>query len=559
MELNSELKQHVEATVGRSLPNEPHGEAFDLFLGDLARRDPSLYRTAVEELYGRGATPAEAQAARIARRERTRALVTRLFYHPNARGLLVVDKRKTGLLIGLAILLTTAAVYLLATRLSVPTVLEAAGEQGAVETVAVPEPRPEVTILTRLPDPANAPSRRFEPERASRPAAFTPSPVAVSPPPSRPTTYGTQPPTLSTTPSASSETFTEMPLPTTMSLVQDTAQPDDPPSSMSLARQAGRSSAAPNVLSSQSSLNRPLGAPAASPTSTLSMAVERATPPERMRTADPEGGSQGSVGLTLETVSREATPPLQPSSLSTASATAGEVPFTADASRARGALSASTGPTRALTDLPAARLLDTGQDPSSAPANAPNPTTFLNALLPGARLPSTLVTGVAVTEGTTSPVVAETRGDWCGRGACPPITWVGEASLVGVDRVGLTFTQASVGDRAERVTAAAFGSDNLPGVAAEVSDQTPAAAQDLLRAAAGGVARYVEVLSDQQTVRTDGESTIIEDRVPGVESFILGQVAGLFGAPDEHTTVVRVARVPEGTPVTLLYGVGTGD
>ena len=116
--------------------------------------------------------------------------------------------------------------------------------------------------------------------------------------------------------------------------------------------------------------------------------------------------------------------------------------------------------------------------------------TDLSALLtPGTPLQAELVTGVAAADGVTMPVIARTTGDWCGQGSCSEITWIGEASYPGTDRVDLTFTQAVVGDTAQSVAARAFGGDGLPGVQTGVRDVAPTAVQDLLRGAVGGARR----------------------------------------------------------------------
>ncbi|HEX7021326.1 MAG TPA: hypothetical protein VF171_00615, partial [Trueperaceae bacterium] len=105
------------------------------------------------------------------------------------------------------------------------------------------------------------------------------------------------------------------------------------------------------------------------------------------------------------------------------------------------------------------------------------------------------------------------------------------------------------------VEAVALSADGTPGLSATLRDMAPAAAQDLLRAAAGGVSRYVQNLADRQRVTIVGDRSVIEQtELPPLGAFVLGNIASLFDLPADQTAVVRVAQIPPGTRLQLLVG-----
>ena len=176
-------------------------------------------------------------------------------------------------------------------------------------------------------------------------------------------------------------------------------------------------------------------------------------------------------------------------------------------------------------------------------------------LRPGNRVPATLATGIVITDNASVPVIAESKGNWCGADLCPEITWVGEATLSANNRVEISFTQAVIGGEERSVSGLALSSDTVPGLPAELKDMSPNAAQALFQSAVGGVSDYVNALANQKRLVFQGDNVIQEGQVPGIESFILGRVAGLLAPSETQTAAVRVASVPSGTPLTVLYGV----
>ena len=191
---------------------------------------------------------------------------------------------------------------------------------------------------------------------------------------------------------------------------------------------------------------------------------------------------------------------------------------------------------------------------SPIPSQA-SPVTFQ----PGVRIPAQLVTGIAVTESVSSPVIAETPagGTWCGETSCPAVIWLGTAKLARPGRIELRLEQAVVDGEARMVSATALGKDNIPGLEATVSDTSPTVVQDLLRAAAGGVSDYVKALANRQSVTVRGEGVVIQDvKVPSLNQFLLGRTAKLFDLPNTQSAFIRVAQVAAGTELMVLYGFG---
>jgi len=195
------------------------------------------------------------------------------------------------------------------------------------------------------------------------------------------------------------------------------------------------------------------------------------------------------------------------------------------------------------------------QGPAQGEAVSEPEVTDLSALLtPGTQLQAELVTGIAAVDGATMPVIARTTGDWCGERNCSEITWIGEASYPGTDRVELTFTQAVVGNTAQSVAARAFGGDGLPGVQAGVRDVAPTAVQDLLRGAVGGASDYLDALSSRETVIISEGEIVRQQAEPDLGTYLLGRGTQLFSLPSDQTSIVRLAEVSPGTPFTVIYG-----
>lgn len=192
--------------------------------------------------------------------------------------------------------------------------------------------------------------------------------------------------------------------------------------------------------------------------------------------------------------------------------------------------------------------------PDSEPQAEPEITDLSTLLTPGTQLEAQLVTGVAAADGAATPVIAKTTGNWCGAPNCAEITWIGEASYPGTNRVELTFSQAVVGNTAQGVSAKAFGDDQLPGVPAGVRDVAPTAVQDLMRGAVGGASDYLDAFNNRETIILKEGEIVKQQAEPDFGTYLLGRGTELFSLPSDQTSIVRLAEVAPGTPFTVIYG-----
>ena len=188
------------------------------------------------------------------------------------------------------------------------------------------------------------------------------------------------------------------------------------------------------------------------------------------------------------------------------------------------------------------------------PAKEPELVNLGEVLTPGTPLQAELVTGVAAADGAGMPVIARTTGNWCGNGDCQEITWIGEASYSGLDRIQIRFSQAVVGTTVQSTTATAFDSDQLPGVKASVRDAAPTAVQDLMRGAVGGAADYLDALNTRETVFLREGEIVSEQAEPDLGNYLLQRGTELFSLPSDQTSIVRLAEVAPGTTFTVTYG-----
>lgn len=188
----------------------------------------------------------------------------------------------------------------------------------------------------------------------------------------------------------------------------------------------------------------------------------------------------------------------------------------------------------------------------------PNPPSTQLAAVPwqaGQILVAHLVTGIAMTPGLEpSPVLAASdRLQGCGRASCPQVTWLGQATYGGGNRVQVQFTAAFIDGRAVAVRAQALAVDMVAGLPATVSTQTPALAAQVVSAAVAAAGDYLKALSEQQKVTiTNGWLTVTESGSPEFWTHVLGRVAALFGVPSPGPATVQVAEVKPATELRLL-------
>ena len=212
-----------------------------------------------------------------------------------------------------------------------------------------------------------------------------------------------------------------------------------------------------------------------------------------------------------------------------------------------------TDPAAPPTAAPPVAAPEPVAEPAAGAEATPEPPVDLVPV--GSRVSATLITGIVVSQGASVPVVLETSGAWCQDGSCPEITWIGRATLDASERVQVTLTQAVVDNSVRTVTGVVLNPDFTVGLTAEIRDESPSFAEDLVRSSLGGVSDYVEALTQQQKVTIVDGTVVAESEVPAVDNFILGRVTSLFDVPPSDEPTVRVAQVAASTPVVILYGV----
>ena len=559
--LDPNVRKKVEAELEVKIPT-PDEESFEGFLESLKTTHPELHR---ELVLGLSVTkmPAEKEAAKAARRTRFRKLIDRLFFLTKWPGSRVLDKKRVVYagLGALALLLPTAYLlssnYLRAERdRQSETSVDTADSGSALGGVGYVDNGLEVE----------------DPTQGVATWLFTDTQVTPRPAETPPSTSDTSDRTFTPFPS-------DLPPPATSATLSNAAGPPSLPTGQT--NQLSNSTQPPSQLSITSSSQEPqkitiwqrtsasgegMGAPASLEVANLSnqqpQAIATFEREEQVipmtRESQSEGGSgadaasQTGQPASLTVFARE----VSGSQALSVVALKGEdeaAPFSSDSPTAQ----TQTNPAPPAPEpdaTPAASAVESAKgEPQPAQISVDT------ALQPGARLPVTLATGITVTEKTSTPVVAETKGDWCGESPCPDITWIGTARLSTSDRVEIEFTEAVIGTEPKTVTAVALGNDE--GVGLSVSLQSAAAdvAQDLLQGAAGGVSDYLEALVNQKQITFQDGAVVQEGQVPGIETFILGRFAELISPPTTSAQQVKVASIPAETAFTILYGVSRTD
>ncbi len=497
--------------------------------------------------------PEEVQARRAGRREGRRNIFRRIFFSRSYEGDPNLNKRKT-LFVIVAVLVAALPFAFLVDQLAAR---RAAAREASLAALAVVDEPPIVSIAPPTPEeqPSQANAVVVEPADLPSPPS---SPVVrddLPPPPGLvdPSVVGAPPNTASSlstflsvvehSPTASQpqglRVFAE-PLspPTALTVATATTAPGQ----LNLLASTAQGAASLTPKTQATALNIAKAQPASTPASTLTV-LKDVLPDDAALTTS-------SYSTSLELSSAEPNASRGSKSSFPQSSAQQDIHEGAEPP----VLPEETSLTASSQEVGATQEQLANRENSSAPSNEP-PITFQ----PGARIPAQLVTSVAVTEGVSSPVVAETPagGTWCIEKECPAVIWLGTAKLSLPGRVELRLEQAVVDGEARAVTATALDKDNLPGLSASVSDSSPTVVQDLLRAAAGGVSDYVEALANRQSVTVKEGGVIIRDiEVPSLDQFLLGRAAKLFDLPNMQTAVVRLAQVEAGTELSVLYGVG---
>lgn len=556
--------------LGQPIPN-PESEAFDALLEELREMQPDLYTDLVGALEYKGeALPVEKEALRAQKRAYRQKLADHLKNRRTHDGKRVPDKRKS-LLVGGA-LATVMMGWIGYTNISNGFTARAAAT--AEDTAERPTTQPTASRV-ESPFGVESGSPDLDMPEIVQVVQATPSPP---PPPA----HEVPEPTGEPEPQPA-RTTSPLPFRTVQTVGPPQDEPEDELPPVPGPPQPGVASAppiSPYLASGLGVTPTPTGEPVPLPAN-LSFAPLMETAEEPSTVLSPEGrddtGLPSAPGTTLavtpEDSAAEQIPP--PASLSPERAQE-EAPAATSLSWEGGREEATPleenlsfaqseqinlSTTSAQSTLPPVPQVggDTPTPPApqatTRPPAAEPEVTDLSALLsPGTPLEAELVTGVAAADGAAVPVIARTTGNWCGGNDCPEITWIGEASYSGANRVELVFSQAVVGNTVQRTTATAFDRDQLPGVQASVRDAAPTAVQDVIRGAVGGASSYLDALNSRETVLLREGETVTEQAEPDLGNYLLQRGTELFSLPTEQTSISRLAEIAPGTPFTVIYG-----
>lgn len=505
--LDPTVRDEVSRELGTDIP-DPNSPDFEALLKTLEETRPELVDTLVQGLEVRGAElPEESQVHKAEQREGRRNLLRWLFYSQTYAGEPAFNKRKT-----LLVLVAT-----LTALLPIAFVVDRVTAGRSAERVVQTEPSPfqvaPETGLVTSDYPAALPS-------APEASVIEETDLPLPPAPVDPGVAGT-PPNSAAGPTSPLTSFeSDAVQPSALSIFEASS----PPTTLTIG----------DVSTPPEQLGFTLEGQAAGVTASelpSAQSLSFAEPESQGDTFDPSnlGALREDMSLTAQTESAQ--------------------PSVAMPSEDLG---------RASNQRSVSEDVDTSSS-TSEEASSVDASSDTVDLQPGVQLPAQLVTGVAVSEGVSSSVVAETaaEGTWCEKEPCPAITWLGTAQLERPGRISVAFEQAVINGEARAVSASAFGDDALPGLTAAMSDTSPTVAQDLLRAAAGGVSDYLQALSEQQKVTVQDGNVVVEDlEIPSIDRFLFGRAADLFDIPSDQTAIVRVAQIEPGTPVTIFVGTG---
>ncbi len=558
--MSPQVRKKIEAELKAKIPI-PDEEAFEGFVESLRITHPELHRELILGLKVTTRMPAEQEAIKAARRARFRGVFDRFFFltkWPNQR---VLDKKRVVYAGLVTLMVLFPAAYLLSSgslRLGnsdgvVPDEgqhvqpQDAPGEEAAFGGVSFSSRGLEGTTEAVQNNSSLAVSNErtpIPPETLSQPStsspSFTPFPTDVPPPVGQPAAF-TEVGVPNTMPRLSSGASAMALPPAQLTVSATSARPEQ----LTVWSEASASISGNLLVRTFEAPNPDAPNPDAPTQQARGMAVFEGAVQTSPLTAE-QAEEPSETELVLEAMPNQVKPVrlavftrerLAEQSLSAMEAGVDEV-------RDDGAARASEGSMEAESNS----SIGASNTAQAAPAD-----TML--FQPGMRLPATLVAGLAVTDTASIPVIAETKGNGCGDRQCPEMTWLGTARLVDTDRVEITFTEAVLGNESRSIAAVALDEDGVLGIPVSTQDTAAEVAQALLQSAAGGVSDYLGALANQKRVTFKNDTVIQEGRVPGIETFILGRLAEVLSPPLTPSARVRVATLPAGTRLMILYGV----
>ena len=540
MKIEEQTKVEIQQALGYAVP-DPSAPGFAAFYSRLETEHPHLAAQLLaglrhDEGEAGGGTDSQAlfpeQEAQARTRAQARNLLQRLFYRQDdLTDEWTLSKGKVGMagLLGACLLIG-------------PMLLAGAGGNGAAPTAVVP---------ARLETPV-AP-----PPTAALPLP-PPEPSAVNPPVALPPAEMPLPAVTDAVPAAPPESAPLPPAAEPLPVAQTAPPPYDlAPVPAPMAVQA-RVPIRPGA-----TIFRAVRATADTGTTVYVSAARSGTPQGSGAEGTGKGpGAAANDGLTvyesgeevLPAVSFTAYEPNKPgsSALATPQIPAPGIPapgIPAPGTQPPGAQAAVTAPPADPSTSVPGEETRTPAGRSEAPVAAPLPRA--TAAYPvGTTLRAELLTGVIVAQGSQSmPILARTDSG---------VIFSGLATLGEAGRLSVVFNNVLIAGRLESLSARAYDLGGLPGLPVQLREVAPSLAVDLTRAAASGVAGYVEQLGNQTETVIEGNTRTIVRIPPTLSNVIAGAVAKLFASPPTQKALERIAQVDRGTPMLItVMGEGT--
>jgi len=191
----------------------------------------------------------------------------------------------------------------------------------------------------------------------------------------------------------------------------------------------------------------------------------------------------------------------------------------------------------------------------SAPTLPPLPLAS-RSVFPAMLLEAELVTGVMATPLAETPVLARIPegGEWCDSPPCPELYLIGYASFSPNGRAVVSFDLAYSKGTPYQIRATAFDpGDKLFGLTGSVVDIAPTLAADLIRAAVGGLADWVQALNRQSTTTLlPGGGLATSSEAAPFWAYSLGRIGGIFALPQNTTAIVRALVKGAGERILVL-------
>ncbi len=536
MRLDPEVRKQVEERLQRRVP-EPDEPEFYQLLEELRVRDPETAALLEEGIQFEQVKPPEEEVkAEVKKRAFLRDLWNRLFRRYDELTGEWVPSRPKQILWGVVAFMAIPVLMWSLGHLggpkakpAQPNTVQATASQGVQPPTAEAPPPPAgqgqgQAAPEDSPSGASGQGQTLEGASAS-PASPQAAGEAIPPPPTAAAGGEVPPPPQTTGYAASGAYAAQVP--------QEVA---GPPLTVYVAGQTqGQAALQAAPLQVYARQAQPQGEGAQPVGMTLSVQAQPAQAPA-MTAYRPEGQREaGQVPPVASFVAYRGSPPPSSPAPPPGQPSGGELRYFADAlpeifGQGQSASSSSAPPPPSTRSAPNA--------PSTAPVSqTPYP--------PGTRIPGRLAVKLVVPEGEEVPVAVEAQDG---------SVFLGKAKLSPTRRVELSLDQVVVAGRTLSVRAVALGGDMAQGLPAQVREEAPSLVADLVRGSLRGLSDYVRARSQQTTITTTpGGGTVVQQgQTPPLELFLGAAAADLFAVPQGTRAVVRVAEVPEGTPLTVL-------